>query len=68
LENPLEHICDKDRVSIADYLFSDKQSWTVVAVTSDPYMAMKADKTLVMKEGRASSYDKLKDVTQLLNA
>ncbi|MCB9244974.1 MAG: ABC transporter ATP-binding protein [Flavobacteriales bacterium] len=52
LEEALEHIDPMDRREIIDYLTHPDKPWTLIAVTTDPYLVEKCGKILILKEGR----------------
>ena len=52
LEDPFEHIDEKEKREIIDFLTSEKNGWTMVAVSSDPYLISRTDKIAVMEKGR----------------
>ncbi|WP_339608145.1 ATP-binding cassette domain-containing protein [uncultured Roseivirga sp.] len=49
LENDFNQLNEKDKTSFLDYLLS--QNWTVIAVSNDPLVADKFDRTIVMEKG-----------------
>lgn len=51
MENPLEGLNFKDRISVAQYLTAKDKSWTFVCVTEDPVMAAVCDRVLILKSG-----------------
>ena len=51
LEDSFEHLDEADRRKIIDFLVSDENSWTLVAVSSNRYLAEKADKVIRMTDG-----------------
>ncbi|MEM6803350.1 MAG: ATP-binding cassette domain-containing protein, partial [Bacteroidota bacterium] len=52
LENSLEHVDVLERKKIIDFLTSPENTWTLIAVSSDPYFAQKLDRILIMEDGR----------------
>ena len=52
LEDAFEHIEMDDRVKIIDFLTAKQNGWTLVAVSSDPYLAKHVDRIVVMKAGK----------------
>ena len=52
LENALEQLNAKERRRIIDFLTSDQNPWTLVAISSDPYFAHKLERVLVMEDGK----------------
>lgn len=52
LEDSFEYIDTKERQEIIDYLFSPERPWTLVAVSSDPYVVEKATVHYTMIDGR----------------
>ncbi len=51
LENALEGIDDAERISIIDFLVDEKNPWTLIAVSQDPYFRSKVDYCLEMQNG-----------------
>lgn len=63
LEDAFEYLDKDDRRNIIDFLFSKNHKWTLIATSSDPYMAQVADKIAIMNSGyiqRTGSYQELK--------
>jgi ABC-type bacteriocin/lantibiotic exporter with double-glycine peptidase domain len=52
LEDSLNYLDSTDRKNIIDFLTSEDNPWTLVAISSDNYFEKKADKVLYMKDGR----------------
>ena len=52
LEDAFEHIDEKEKREIIDFLTNPKNGWTMVAVSSDPYLIGKANKIAIMEKGR----------------
>ncbi len=68
VEDILEVFDGEDKQKIVDYLMDDQSPWTLVAVTSDPLMAKKSDKIVVMDRGkiiREGSFEELKNYQDL---
>ncbi len=64
LEDAFQHLEVSDRQSIIDFLTGPENDWTLVAVSSDPYLAQACGNLVVMKEGtivESGTYDQLKD-------
>ena len=49
LEDDFNQLNEKDKASFLDFLLS--QQWTVIAVSNDPFVADKFDRTIVMEKG-----------------
>lgn len=65
LEDSFEHLDPEDRTKIVDFLTDRTNRWTLVAVSSDSYLASKCDRVLVMKDGGISmtgTYSDLKEI------
>lgn len=67
LEQPLKHIDVKERNELIDFLVNKDNPWTLIAVSSMSYFALKADKTLVLNKGRLQNFEKFNDLNQFLN-
>ncbi len=52
LEDALEHLDSAERQKIIDFLFDKQHPWTIVAVSGSTYMKQKADRVVVMANGR----------------
>ncbi|MCB0477180.1 MAG: ATP-binding cassette domain-containing protein [Crocinitomicaceae bacterium] len=52
LEDAFEHFEVEERQRIVDFLTDKENEWTMVAVSSDPYLSSKVDRVLIMKEGK----------------
>ena len=52
LEDALEHLDELERRRIIDFLFNAEHPWTVVAVSGSSYVGDKANRTIVMEEGK----------------
>jgi ABC-type bacteriocin/lantibiotic exporter with double-glycine peptidase domain len=51
IEDAFEHIDDKDRKQIIDFLLQEAHNWTIVATSNDPYFAQKANRVLFLEDG-----------------
>ncbi|MEO1022595.1 MAG: ATP-binding cassette domain-containing protein [Bacteroidota bacterium] len=51
LEDPFENIDPEEGKKIIDYLVSDENPWTFIAVTSDSYLMEKVDEVAYMSRG-----------------
>lgn len=51
LEDALEHLDDRERGMIVDFLVSKENPWTIVAVSSSAYFQSKVDTVLRMENG-----------------
>lgn len=56
LEDAFQHIDRNERKDIIDYVVSPIHPWTLIAVSSDPYLAQAAQKVAVMQAGKIISY------------
>ena len=52
LEDTLKYIDETERMKIIDFITSKENHWTLVAVSTEPYLAMRSDKVVYMKEGQ----------------
>ena len=52
LEDALEHLDEKERRSVVDFLVSAENNWTIIASSSDNYFRSKADRVIEMEDGR----------------
>lgn len=50
-EYTFEHIKEKERNDIIDFLLDKNHSWTIVAVTADPYFISKSDRNIQLAKG-----------------
>ncbi|MBX2815587.1 MAG: ATP-binding cassette domain-containing protein, partial [Saprospiraceae bacterium] len=60
LEDTFEHLDQHNREAIIDFLTGDDRPWTLVAVSTDPYLAARCDQIVEMKDGAVistSSFD-----------
>jgi ABC-type bacteriocin/lantibiotic exporter with double-glycine peptidase domain len=57
LEDAMEHLEEKERKKVTDFLTSKDNTWTMIAISSDQYMAQKVDKVLYMQEGKIASFN-----------
>ena len=67
LEQPLLHMNVTERNEIIDFLLNHENKWTLVVVSSMSYFAVKADKTLILNEGKIKHFEKFDDLNHLLN-
>lgn len=71
LEDTFEHIDEKDRNPIIDFLTDKTHGWTIVASSTDPYLARKADRIVVMKDRsilQIGTYEEVKEIAHLKNS
>lgn len=64
LEDAFEHMDEPERRKIIDFLTAKENGWTLVAVSSDPYLASRCKHIAIMKEGtvdRVGTFEELKD-------
>ncbi len=52
LEDAFEHFEIEERQRIVDFLTDSSNLWTMVAVSSDPYLSNKVDRVVMMKGGK----------------
>jgi ABC-type bacteriocin/lantibiotic exporter with double-glycine peptidase domain len=52
LEDTFRYIDEKEKIKIIDFITSPDNQWTLVAISSDPYLAMQSDKVVYMKNGQ----------------
>ncbi|MCT4623801.1 MAG: ABC transporter ATP-binding protein/permease [Schleiferiaceae bacterium] len=67
LEQPLKHLDVNERNELIDFLVSKENPWTLVAITSMSYFAIKADKTLVLHKGELLSFEKFDDLDRIID-
>jgi ABC-type bacteriocin/lantibiotic exporter with double-glycine peptidase domain len=68
LEDTFEHIDIADRIKIINFLTLKSNQWTLVAVSTDKYLAQKSDRIAYMKEGKIEAignYDTMKTIVKL---
>jgi ABC-type bacteriocin/lantibiotic exporter with double-glycine peptidase domain len=54
LEDAFEHLDEEDRSEIIDFLMDPANDWTIVAVSSNKYLASKVDRRVYLDDGRVS--------------
>lgn len=52
MEEFFTHLSQSDREEISKILTAEESNWSMIAVTNDPILASKCDRTLIMKNGR----------------
>lgn len=65
LEYPLENLNQEEREMAYDYLMTIENKWTLIAVTNDDCLASKADKIVIMDNGRIvkmGTYAEMKEI------
>jgi ABC-type bacteriocin/lantibiotic exporter with double-glycine peptidase domain len=65
IEDVLDAISEERYRSVIDFLMDKENGWTLVAISSDPYLAQKADRVVLMENGtvtRSGTFDEMKDV------
>ena len=55
LEDAFEHLNGQEREPIIDFITSDENPWTLVAVSADPYLISRAEKVVEMEDGRVKN-------------
>ena len=64
LEDTLEHIDADERLRLIDFLTSPDRTWSMIAASTDQYIASKADKVAIMEQGQITeigTFKTLKD-------
>jgi ABC-type bacteriocin/lantibiotic exporter with double-glycine peptidase domain len=64
-EGVFEHLDKKENQMVIDFLTAKENNWTMVAVSSDPYLAERVDTVAIMSKGKIihkDSYEKIKDI------
>jgi ABC-type bacteriocin/lantibiotic exporter with double-glycine peptidase domain len=67
-EDTFEPLDKSDKKRVIDFITSKENGWTILAVSSDHYLASKCDKVAVMKSGKIDSigtYDEMKNIANL---
>jgi len=62
-EDAFEYLDEEDKRKIIDFLFSNTHPWTLIATSSDQYLANLSDKIAIMNNGviqRSGTYQELK--------
>ena len=67
LEEPLRHIDNEERNSIINFLLNKDNPWTLVAVSSLVHFVEKADRALIIEDGKLKNFEKFKDSNNSLN-
>lgn len=62
LEYSFEHLDTLDKQRIIDFLLSDENGWTIVASSSDEYLAKRCTKIIVLEEGQIKTIGAYNDV------
>lgn len=65
MENALEPVDKKYRQQVIDFLTSEKNPWTLVAVSNNKQLLEKADRIIMLEEGKivkSGTYSELKDL------
>jgi len=68
MEDAFEHIDESDLRSIMDFLTDKSNKWTLVAVSSDPYLAKRSDRIIIMEKGKivnSGTYNNMKGLAPL---
>ncbi len=68
LEDTFEHIDIDERIRIIDFLTDKSNKWTLIAVSTDKYLAQKSDKIALMQNGKIveiGNYAKMKNLVKL---
>lgn len=67
LEDALEHLDSDERKRIIDFLFDQTHPWTLVAVSGSQYMSEKADRIVIMENGRVIAESSGSEMNQSRN-
>ncbi|GAB5539140.1 MAG: ATP-binding cassette domain-containing protein [Salibacteraceae bacterium] len=70
LEDALEHLDEEHRMRVIDYITDKKHNWTLMAVSTDTYLARKSDRIILMEGGAIiaqGTYDEMKSKLNLKN-
>lgn len=52
LEDPLQYLDREDKKQVIDYLTAPENGWTLIAVSSDKYLARHCDQVVVLENGK----------------
>ena len=67
LEDAFEHIQKDERKKIIDFLTSKENGWSMVAVSSDPYIAGRADQVALMEDGKITSHGTYEEMKEIID-
>lgn len=67
LEDALEHIDYKERCKILDFLTNRENDWTLVTVSNDREFAKRADRIILMKEGKIEADGTYQELESQIN-
>jgi len=67
LEYAFEHLDLIERKKIVDFLMDKSNTWTIVAVSNDDYLAQKADKIGIMENGTIVHFGTYKELSKIAN-
>ncbi len=67
LEEPLKHIDNEERNSIINFLLDKENPWTLIAVSSLMHFVEKADRALVIENGKLQSFERFRTSNNSLN-
>ena len=62
LEDTFEHLDEEEQHKIIDFLTSKENPWTLVAVSSNPYLIQRSDQIAVMSSGKVIQTGKPQDL------
>lgn len=65
LEHALEHVTPDKRKQVVDFLTDERHDWTLVAVSSDSYLAQHMDRIAIMQDGKIAQYGNYEDVKDI---
>jgi ABC-type bacteriocin/lantibiotic exporter with double-glycine peptidase domain len=65
LEDVLDVVSEDRQRTLSDFLMAKERGWTLVAITTDAYMAQLADRVILMEDGRIvrqGTYSEMSDI------
>lgn len=65
IEDVMDNISLERQRNVADFLMDRQHGWTLVTISTDPYIASLADRVVLMQDGtvtRQGTYEEMKDV------
>jgi ABC-type bacteriocin/lantibiotic exporter with double-glycine peptidase domain len=67
VEDAFEHIDEKDRLEIINFLTSDEVPWTLVAVSLDKNFASKMNRVILLNDGSISKIGSYEEMKKYIN-
>ncbi|HAD95920.1 MAG TPA: ABC transporter ATP-binding protein/permease [Cryomorphaceae bacterium] len=67
LENPFSELDQSEKENIIDFLMTPSQPWSMVTISTDPYLAQKCDRILQMQKGRIIRSGTYREMQGLFN-